>query len=93
MQTIQSEKGLVQPEWYQVCAQLRQGNEDVAYYMGNDYKPVPPTVLKILTEQCGYTFVTPEDFRGNMTRPPSWSSTAARRTPPTKPTCPPCKGC
>ena len=24
-------------------------------------------VLKILTEQCGYTFVTPEDFRGNMT--------------------------
>ena len=37
----------VQPEWYQVCAQLRQGNEDVAYYMGNDYKPVPPTVLKI----------------------------------------------
>ena len=67
VQTIQSEKGLVQPEWYQVCAQLRQGNEDVAYYMGNDYKPVPPTVLKILTEQCGYTFVTPEDFRGNMT--------------------------
>lgn len=67
VQTIQSEKGLVQPEWYQVCAELRQGNEDVAYYMGNDYKPVPPTVLKILTEQCGYTFVTPEDFRGNMT--------------------------
>ena len=67
VQTIQSEKGLVQPEWYQVCAQLRQGNEDVAYYMGNDYKPVPPTVLKILTEQCGYTFVTPEDFKGNMT--------------------------
>ena len=67
VQAIQSEKGLVQPEWYQVCAELRQGNEDVAYYMGNDYKPVPPTVLKILTEQCGYTFVTPEDFRGNMT--------------------------
>lgn len=67
VQTIQSEKGLVQPEWYQVCAQLRQGDEDVAYYMGNDYKPVPPTVLKILTEQCGYTFVTPEDFKGNMT--------------------------
>ena len=67
MQAIQSEKGLVQPEWYQVCAELRQGDEDVAYYMGNDYKPVPPTVLKILTEQCGYTFVTPEDFRGNMT--------------------------
>ena len=67
VQTIQSEKGLVQPEWHQVCAQLRQGDEDVAYYMGNDYKPVPPTVLKILTEQCGYTFVTPEDFRGNMT--------------------------
>ena len=67
VQTIQSETGLVQPEWYQVCAQLRQGDEDIAYYMGNDYKPVPPTVLKILTEQCGYTFVTPEDFRGNMT--------------------------
>ena len=67
VQVIQSEKGLVQPEWYQVCAQLRQGDEDVDYYMGNDYKPVPPTVLKILTEQCGYTFVTPEDFRGNMT--------------------------
>ena len=67
VQAIQSEKGLVQPEWYQVCAQLRQGDEDSAYYMGNDYKPVPPTVLKILTEQCGYTFVTPEDFRGNMT--------------------------
>ena len=67
VQTIHSEKGLVQPEWYQVCAQLRQGDEDVAYYMGNDYKPVPPTVLKILTEQCGYTFVTPEDFQGNMT--------------------------
>lgn len=67
VQTIQSEKGLVQPEWYQVCAQLRQGDEDVAYYMGNDYQPVPPTVLKILTEQCGYTLVTPEDFRGNMT--------------------------
>lgn len=67
VQTIRSEKGLVQPEWYQVCAELRQGDEDVAYYMGNDYKPVPPTVLKILTEQCGYTFVTPEDFRGNMT--------------------------
>ena len=67
VQAIQSEKGLVQPEWHQVCAELRQGDEDVAYYMGNDYKPVPPTVLKILTEQCGYTFVTPEDFRGNMT--------------------------
>lgn len=67
VQAIQSEKGLVQPEWYQVCAELRQGDEDVAYYMGTDYKPVPPTVLKILTEQCGYTFVTPEDFQGNMT--------------------------
>ena len=67
VQAIQSEKGLVQPEWYQVCAQLRQGDEDIASYMGNDYEPVPPTVLKILTEQCGYTFVTPEDFRGNMT--------------------------
>ena len=67
VQAIRSEKGLVQPEWYQVCARLRQGDEDVAHYMGNDYEPVPPTVLKILTEQCGYTFVTPEDFRGNMT--------------------------
>ena len=67
VQAIQSEKGLVQPEWYQVYARLRQGDEDVASYMGNDYQPVPPTVLKILTEQCGYTFVTPEDFRGNMT--------------------------
>ena len=67
VQAIQSEKGLVQPEWYEVCAQLRQGDEDIASYMGNDYQPVPPTVLKILTEQCGYTFVTPEDFRGNMT--------------------------
>lgn len=67
VQAIQSEKGLVQPEWYEVCAQLRQGDEDIAHYMGNDYQPVPPTVLKILTEQCGYTFVTPEDFRGNMT--------------------------
>lgn len=67
VQAIQSEKGLVQPEWYQVCAELRQGDEDVAYYMGNDYKPVPPTVLKLLTEQGGYEFVTPEDFRGNMT--------------------------
>ena len=67
VQAIQSEKGLVQPEWHQVCAQLRQGDEDIAHYMGNDYQPVPPTVLKILTEQCGYTFVTPEDFRGNMT--------------------------
>lgn len=67
VQAIQSEKGLVQPEWYEVCAQLRQGDEDIASYMGNDYQPVPPTVLKILTEQCGYTFVTPEDFQGNMT--------------------------
>lgn len=67
VQAIRSEKGLVQPEWYQVCARLRQGDEDVAHYMGNDYEPVPPTVLKILTEQCGYTFVMPEDFRGNMT--------------------------
>lgn len=67
VQTIQSEKGLVQPEWYQVCAELRQNGADVASYMGTDYEPVPPTVLKILTEQCGYTFVTPADFRGNMT--------------------------
>lgn len=67
VKTIQSEKGLVQPEWYTVCADLRQNGADVASYMGTDYKPVPPTVLKILTEQCGYTFVTPEDFKGNMT--------------------------
>ena len=67
VQTIQSEKGLVQPEWYQVCATLhRSGEDDVRYWGTADY-PVPPTVLKILTEQCGYTFVTPEDFRGNMT--------------------------
>lgn len=67
VQAIQSEKGLVQPEWYQVCAQLRQGDEDDVRYWGTADYPVPPTVLKILTEQCGYTFVTPEDFRGNMT--------------------------
>lgn len=67
VQTIQSEKGLVQPEWHQVCATLhRSGEDDVRYWGTADY-PVPPTVLKILTEQCGYTFVTPEDFRGNMT--------------------------
>lgn len=67
VQAIQSEKGLVQPEWYQVCATLhRSGEDDVRYWGTADY-PVPPTVLKILTEQCGYTFVTPEDFRGNMT--------------------------
>lgn len=67
VQAIQSEKGLVQPEWYQVCAELhRSGEDDVRYWGTADY-PVPPTVLKILTEQCGYTFVTPEDFRGNMT--------------------------
>lgn len=66
VQTILSEQGIVQPEWYTVCADLRQNGADVASYMGTDYEPVPPTVLKILTEQCGYTFVTPEDFRGNM---------------------------
>ena len=67
VQAIQSEKGLVQPEWHQVCATLhRSGEDDVRYWGTADY-PVPPTVLKILTEQCGYTFVTPEDFRGNMT--------------------------
>lgn len=67
VQAIQSEKGLVQPEWYQVCATLhRSGEDDVRYWGTADY-PVPPTVLKILTEQCGYTFVTPEDFKGNMT--------------------------
>lgn len=67
VQAILSEQGIVQPEWYTVCADLRQNGADVASYMGTDYEPVPPTVLKILTEQCGYTFVTPEDFRGNMT--------------------------
>ena len=67
VQAIQSEKGLVQPEWHQVCAELhRSGEDDVRYWGTADY-PVPPTALKILTEQCGYTFVTPEDFRGNMT--------------------------
>lgn len=67
VQAIQSEKGLVQPEWYQVCATLhRSGEDDVRYWGTADY-PVPPTVLKILTEQCGYTLVTPEDFKGNMT--------------------------
>lgn len=67
VQAIQSEKGLVQPEWHQVCAELhRSGEDDVRYWGTADY-PVPPTVLKILTEQCGYTFVTPEDFKGNMT--------------------------
>lgn len=67
VQAIQSEKGLVQPEWHQVCAELhRSGEDDVRYWGTADY-PVPPTVLKILTKQCGYTFVTPEDFRGNMT--------------------------
>lgn len=67
VQAIQSEKGTVQPEWHQVCATLhRSGGDDVRYWGTADY-PVPPTVLKILTEQCGYTFVTPEDFRGNMT--------------------------
>lgn len=67
VQTILSEKGTVQPEWHQVCATLhRSGEDDVRYWGTADY-PVPPTVLKILTEQCGYTFVTPEDFKGNMT--------------------------
>ncbi len=67
VQTIRSETGEVLPEWYQVCAELRQNGEDIVSYIGNEYHPVPPTVLQILTEQCGYTFVTPEDFRGNMT--------------------------
>ncbi len=67
VQTILSEKDTVQPEWHQVCATLhRSGEDDVRYWGTADY-PVPPTVLKILTEQCGYTFVTPEDFKGNMT--------------------------
>ena len=66
VQAILSEKGTVQPEWHQVCATLhRSGEDDVRYWGTADY-PVPPTVLKILTEQCGYEFVTPEDFRGNM---------------------------
>ncbi len=67
VQTILSEKGTVQPEWHQVCATLHRSGEDDVRYWGTDYNPVPPTVLKILTEQCGYTFVTPEDFQGNMT--------------------------
>ena len=66
VQTILSEKGTVQPEWHQVCATLHRSGEDDVRYWGNDY-PVPPTVLKLLTEQGGYEFVTPEDFRGNMT--------------------------
>lgn len=67
VQTILSEKGTVQPEWHQVCATLhRSGEDDVRYWGTADY-PVPPTVLKLLTEQGGYEFVTPEDFRGNMT--------------------------
>ena len=66
VQTILSEKGTVQPEWHQVCATLhRSGEDDVRYWGTAD--PVPPTVLKLLTEQGGYEFVTPEDFRGNMT--------------------------
>ena len=67
VQTILSEKGTVQPEWHQVCATLhRSGEDDVRYWGTADY-PVPPTVLKLLMEQGGYEFVTPEDFRGNMT--------------------------
>ena len=67
VQTILSEKGTVQPEWHQVCATLhRSGEDDVRYWGTADY-PVPLTVLKLLTEQGGYEFVTPEDFRGNMT--------------------------
>lgn len=67
VQTILSEKGTVQPEWHQVCATLhRSGEDDVRYWGTADY-PVPPTVLKLLTEQGGYEFVTPEDFQGNMT--------------------------
>ena len=67
VQTILSEKGTVQPEWHQVCATLhRSGEDDVRYWGTADY-PVPPTVLKLLTEQGRYEFVTPEDFRGNMT--------------------------
>lgn len=66
VQTILSEKGAVQPEWHQVCATLHRSDEDIRYYGTADY-PVPPTVLKLLTEQGGYEFVTPEDFRGNMT--------------------------
>ena len=67
VQAIQSEKGLVQPEWHQVCATLHRSGEDDVRYWGTADDPVPPTVLKILTEQGGYEFVTPEDFRGNMT--------------------------
>ena len=64
---ILAEEPVVLPEWQRVYARLeREGQEDVMY-AGDSYFPVPPTVLDILTEQCGYTFVTPEDFRGNMT--------------------------
>ncbi len=66
VQTILSEKAAVQPEWHLVCATLHRSDEDIRYYGSSDY-PVPPTVLKLLTEQGGYEFVTPEDFRGNMT--------------------------
>ena len=67
VQTILSEKGTVQPEWHQVCATLHRSSEDDVRYWGTADYPVPPTVLKLLTEQGGYEFVTPEDFRGNMT--------------------------
>ena len=64
---ILAEEPVVLPEWQRVYARLEQEGQEDVMYAGDGYFPVPPTVLDILTEQCGYTFVTPEDFRGNMT--------------------------
>ena len=64
---ILAEEPVVLPEWQRVYARLERDGQEAVMYAGDSYFPVPPTVLDILTEQCGYTFVTPEDFRGNMT--------------------------
>ena len=64
---ILAEEPVVLPEWQRVYARLEREGQEAVMYAGDGYFPVPPTVLDILTEQCGYTFVTPEDFRGNMT--------------------------
>ena len=64
---ILAEEPVVLPEWQRVYARLEQEGQEDVMYAGDSYFPVPPTVLDILTEQCGYTSVTPEDFRGNMT--------------------------
>ncbi len=66
MQAIQSEKGLVQPEWHQVCAGLhRSGEDDVRYWA------LPITRCRHGAENTDGAvrlyLVTPEDFRGNMT--------------------------